>query len=199
MNFTEIVTKRYATKKFDGRTVSQEQLDHLLELIRLAPSSFNIQPWRIYVVSDHAVKQEIQSAAWNQHQIGTSSHVLVFCADTRIAEKIDALERLMIEHGASKEDIAGYIQMMRDFEKNLSSEAKLAWAQRQLYLALGNAVNGAKSLGFDSCPMEGFDPKALALILKAPSYIVPTALCPIGYAADTPREKMRFPKKDVFG
>ncbi len=198
MNFTEIVTKRYAVKKFDGRIVPQEQIDHLLELIRLAPSSFNIQPWHIYVVSDQAIKQEIQAVAWNQHQVGTSSHVLVFCADSDILKNINALELLMIEKGASKESIADYIQMMRNFEKGMTPEAKLAWAQRQLYLALGNAVNGAKSLGFDSCPMEGFDPKALALILKTPHHIVPTALCPIGYAADVPREKTRFPKKDIF-
>ncbi len=198
MDFASIVKKRYATKKFDGRKVSEEKLNQLLELIRFAPSSFNIQPWHIYVVSDDAIKQKIQSIAWNQHQVGTSSHVLVFCADTHIAQKIDALERQMIEQGASKESIAGYIQMMRDFEKGMSDETKRTWAQRQVYLALSNALNGATSLGFDSCPMEGFDPQAVAHLLKIPSHIVPTALCPIGYAADVPREKMRFPKKDVF-
>jgi nitroreductase len=88
--------------------------------------------------------------------------------------------------------------MMHDFEKNLTEEQKLSWAQRQTYLALGNAVNGAKSLGFDSCPMEGFDPKAYAEMLDLPKHLVPAVLCPIGYASDTPKQKLRFPAEDVF-
>src|SRR3989338_5744684 len=60
-------------------------------------------------------------------------------------------------------------------------------SQRQTFLALGNALNGAKSLGFDSCPMEGFDPKEYTKILGLPGNLVPTALCPIGYASDKPK------------
>ena len=87
---------------------------------------------------------------------------------------------------------------MKDFEKNLSDEQKLSWAQRQTYLALGNALNGAKALYFDSCPMEGFNPAEYAKILKLPSNLVPTALCPVGYASDKPAPKLRFPNDEVF-
>ena len=80
----------------------------------------------------------------------------------------------------------------------MSEEQKLSWSQRQAFLALGNALNGAKSLGFDSCPMEGFDPKEYAKILGLPGNLVPTALCPIGYASDKPNPKLRFPKDEVF-
>ena len=104
----------------------------------------------------------------------------------------------MIKSGAKPEDIKQYVGMMQDFEKNLTEEQKLSWAQRQAYLALGNALNGAKSLGFDSCPMEGFDPKSYAKILNLPDNLIPTALCPIGYADDSPKPKLRFPKADMF-
>ena len=198
MDFEQIVMKRYATKLFDGKKIPEEKIDKLLELIRYAPSSFNIQPWKIIVVKDQKLKEKLQPATWNQQQIPTCSHLLIFCADTDIAENIDRLEKTMIENGANKESIQGIMDMMRSFEKGLSAEQKLSWSQRQTFLALGNALNGAKALGFDSCPMEGFNPAEYSKILNLPKNLVPTALCPVGYAKDTAKGKLRFAKKDVF-
>ena len=198
MNFEKIVQERYATKLFDGKIVLESKVNGLLEIIRLAPSSYNIQPWKIIIVTDSETKEKLSAASWNQPQIKSCSHLLVFCADKNILENINKLERLMIENGAKSESIKQYVEAMKNFEKNLSEEQKLAWAQRQTYLALGNALNGAKYLGFDSCPMEGFDSKAYSEILKLPENIVPTALCPIGYASGKPAPKLRFPKEDIF-
>lgn len=197
-SFETIVHERYATKLFDGRTLPEEKVRKLFNIIRHAPSSFNIQPWKIIVIKDKSVKEKLLAASWNQPQITSNSHLLVFCADTNIKEHIDRLEQLMIKNGAQPEKIKDSIQMMRDFEKKLTPEQKLSWAQRQTYLALGNAVNGAKSLGFDSCPMEGFTPEEYSKILNLPSNIVPSALCAIGYASDTPRKKLRFSREEVF-
>ena len=150
--FEKIVMKRYATKLFDGKKITEEKINKLLELIRYSASSFNIQPWKIIIVTDQKLKEKLQPAAWNQPQITSCSHLLVFCADTDVAGNIDRLEMLMKEKGAD----TGHVGMMRDFEKGMSDEEKLSWAQRQVFLALGNALNGAKALGFDSWPMEGF-------------------------------------------
>lgn len=197
-SFEMIVHERYATKLFDSRTLPEEKVRKLFDIIRHAPSSFNIQPWKIMVIKEKSVKEKLLAASWNQPQITSNSHLLVFCADTNIKEHIDKLEQLMVKNGARPEKIKGSIQMMRDFEKNLTPEQKLSWAQRQTYLALGNAVNGAKSLSFDSCPMEGFAPEEYSKILNLPPNIVPTALCTIGYAADKPRQKVRFAAEDIF-
>jgi nitroreductase / dihydropteridine reductase len=129
--------------------------------------------------------------SWNQPQITSCSHLLVFCADTNVNGIISKIERMM-------PDAKGYIDMMKGFAKPLNEEQIKSWAQRQTFLALANAINGAKSLGFDSCPMEGFSPEEYSKILNLPRNIVPTALCPIGYAADEPRPKMRFKKEEVF-
>ena len=198
MEFKKIVHERYAVKLFDGRKLPEDKINNLFEIIRYAASSFNIQPWKIIVVRDQKLKEKLQPATWNQQQIPTCSHLLVFCADTDIAGNIDRLEKLMIENGADKESIKGYIDMMKGFERGLSKEQKLSWAQRQTFLALGNALNGAKALGFDSCPMEGFNPAEYSKILNLPDNLVPTVLCPIGYAADKPNQKLRFPKEKMF-
>lgn len=196
MEFAEIVRARYAVKTFDEKKVDEKKINELLEIIRHAPSSFNIQPWHIVVVKDDKLKETLAPAAWNQPQITTCSHLLVFCARTDLKEHID---RLRTVHQTMPSDaLESYLRMMHDFEAKMSPQQKLSWAQRQTYLALGNAVNGAKSLGFDSCPMEGFDPAQFATLLNLPSHIIPTALCALGYAADTPRPKARFPLKETF-
>lgn len=197
LNFDEIVHSRYATKKFTGERLPQEKVDALLELIRMSASSYGIQPWKIKIVTDQPTKDKLQAASWNQPQIGTASHILVFCADTNLMQLIDKLENAMINNGAKKEQIAGYITSMKDFATGMSEEQKLCWAQKQVHLALGNALNGAKYLGFDSCPMEGFSPKDYSEILKLPVHIVPTVVCPIGIAADMPKAKIRFAVKDI--
>lgn len=190
--------ERYATKLFDKRKLPESKVDTLLEIIRYAPSSFNIQPWVVQIVTDQATKERLSGASWNQPQITSCSHLLIFCANTDILANIEDLEKLMIGNGAKPSEIKQPIDMMKNFEKGLDRNQKLAWAQRQTYLALGNALNGAKFLGFDSCPMEGFDPKEYSNILNLPDNIVPTALCPIGYAKDKPNPKLRFPKEKVF-
>ena len=200
MEFEEIVKIRYATKEFTGKKVSEEDLNRLLEMIRLAPSSYNIQPWKIIVISDEKIKEKLSPVAYNQPQIKSCSHLLVFCANTDLKEIINDIEKGLLESGKKPEQIKGYINTLRDFEKSLTNDKKLSWAQRQLYLALSNAVNGAKSLGFDSGPMEGFNSEEFSKILELSENIVPTALCAIGYAKEFENKgpKFRLKKEDIF-
>ena len=198
MDFEKIVKERYATKNFIDKKISQSDLNKLLEIIRYSPSSFNIQPWKIIVIENKNLKDKLSPVSWNQSQIKSCSHLLVFCADKYVLKNIENLEKIMIKNGAKKEQIKNYIDMMKDFEKNLNENEKLCWAQRQVYIALGNALNGAKSLGFDSCPMEGFNSEEYSKILELPKNLIPTVLCPIGYSNDKSPQKIRFSEKDIF-
>lgn len=198
MEFKQIVKQRYATKKFDGKTIPQDKITELFEMIRLSASSFNIQPWKIKVITDAETKKKLTPVSWNQPQIESCSHLLIFCADTNVDTNIDKLEQLMLTNGAPANAIQGYLDIMRNFSKNMDSAKKLDWAQHQIYIALGNVLNGAKSLGFDSCPMEGFSPEEYTKILDLPSHLTPTVVCPIGYAADTAKPKLRFPQEEIF-
>ena len=198
MEFSEIVMKRYAVKKFDGKLVPEAKVRELEEMIRYSASSFGLQPWKVKVVSDQATKDKLMAASWNQPQVGTASHVLVLCADSDIDPLVTKLESALIKAGGTKESLKGYVDVMRGFAEGKDEAARLAWAQKQVYIALCNALNGAKALGFDSCPMEGFDPAQYSKILGLPHNIVPTVVCPIGYAADTPRSKVRFERKEIF-
>jgi nitroreductase/dihydropteridine reductase len=197
MDFTKIVMSRYATKKFDGKKIPEKKVDELLELVRFAPSAINLQPWKIRIVTDQKEKEQLKSAAFNQDQITTCSHLLVFCADPDYESLIKRLGALLKKSGAPEEMQKMVLGMAVNFTTPMSPEQRLAWSQAQTYLALGNALNGAKALGFDSCPMGGFDPKEFSRILKIPPPLVPVMLCPIGYAADKPMQKVRFAKEDI--
>jgi len=198
MEFKEIVQKRYATKKFDGKKLPQDKVDELFEIIRMAPSSFGLQPWVVKVIEDKETKEKLLGATWKQPQITSCSHLLVFCANTDIKSRIDKYGELMKDKGTPEDKIKAYTDIMRGFEEGLSEDKRLSWSQRQTYLAIGNAVNGAKSLGFDSCPMEGFSPEEYSKLLELPKHLVPTALVTIGYAADEPRPKIRYSKEELF-
>jgi nitroreductase len=197
MEFKDIVMQRYATKKFDGKRISEDRISELLELVRFAPSALNLQPWKIKIVSDQNIKEQLLPASNNQQQVTTCSHLLVFCADTDYDGLIKRLEALMQKHGIPDEMKKMVIGMSREFTGKMSADQKRAWSQAQTYLALGNALNGAKALGFDSCPIGGFDPAEYSRILKIPANLVPVMLCPVGYAADKPMPKIRFPREDI--
>jgi nitroreductase/dihydropteridine reductase len=197
MEFGKIVMSRYATKKFDGRRIPETKVDELLEMVRFSPSAINLQPWKIKVVTDQKVREQLKPAAFNQEQITSCSHLLVFCADPDYDSLIRRLGTLLKKNGTPEEMQKMVIGMAVQFTQSMSPEQKLAWSQAQTYLALGNALNGATSLGFDSCPMGGFDPKEFSRILKIPPPLVPVMLCPLGYAADKPMKKVRFAREDI--
>jgi len=198
MEFKDIVMQRYATKKFDGRRIPEAKMMELYELIRFAPSAVNVQPWKIKVVTDPKVKEQLKPATWDQEQITTCSHLLVFCANTDFKGLITRLEKSMRERKLPDDVVKMVIGISENFFLKIPPAEQLTWAQHHVFLALGNALNGAKSLGFDSCPMGGFDPKEYTRILNLPSSLVPTMLCPVGYAADTPMPKFRFPREEIF-
>lgn len=198
MDFKDIVMQRYAVKKFNGKMVPEEKINELIELVRFAPSALDLQPWKIKVVTDQKQKEQLRPAAFDQEQITTCSHLLVFCADPDYDRLVKKLGDLLEQNHIPKEMQAMITGMAAQFAGDMSPEQRLAWSQAQTYLALGNALNGAKYLGFDSCPMGGFNPDEFIRILEIPKPLVPVMLCPVGYAADKPMPKMRFRKEDIL-
>ena len=197
LQFAECVMQRYATKKFDGKRIPEKKVEELLDLVRFAPSALNLQPWKIKVVTDRKIKEELFAVSNNQEQVTSCSHLLVFCADSDYDSLVQRLGELMKKNHVPDEIIGRVTGMAAMFAGSMTGEQQAAWSQAQTYLALGNALNGAKSLGFDSCPMGGFNPMEYSRILKIPGHLTPVMLCPIGYAADTPGPKIRYERDEI--
>jgi nitroreductase/dihydropteridine reductase len=198
MDYTDIVMQRYATKKFDGRMINEAEVLKLLDIIRYSPSAFNLQPWKIKVVTAARIKERLLPATNSQPQVTTCSHLLVFCANPELEPLIGKVEDALNRTAMPKEVIAQYTGLIKGYVAAISPERRVAFAREQVHIALCNAVNGAKALGFDSCPMGGFNPAAYADLLFLPEHLIPTVLCAIGYAADAPLQKFRFPREEIF-
>jgi nitroreductase len=198
MEFKELLMSRYATKKFDGKIIDENKLEQLFEMIRFAPSALNIQPWKIKVVTDMETKQKLSAASMEQAQINTCSHLLVFCANTDLDGNAQKAMNLMKKVGVPEENLEQIQIIMNVFLSNFDSETGINEAQCNVFIAAITAIYAAKSLGIDSCPMQGFNKEEYSEILDIPSSLVPTILVPIGYPADKQMPKLRFPKEEIF-
>jgi nitroreductase/dihydropteridine reductase len=203
MSFLSNLSWRYATKTFDtARKVSDVDLDKILEAIRMTPTSFGLQPYHFYVISNQDIQNKIQAVAWNQPQIGTASHVIVFTARTDFVTNNNEFFELM--SGGNPEvraKLKGYEDMVTWSVGAKSLEDYLAWASKQVYIANGFALAACAELQIDSCAMEGFDPVAVGDILGLPENQKALVMLPIGYRAEweAPRgPKVRFPKESLF-
>lgn len=56
-------------------------MNELLEVLRISPSSFGLQPWKFIVVENKELREKIKIAAWNQPQVTDASHLIVLCAN----------------------------------------------------------------------------------------------------------------------
>ncbi len=198
MDFQEIVKLRYATKRFNGKKIPQKLMEKLLEMGRYSASSYGLQPYKIKVITDQKTKEKLKISSRGQEQVSTCSHLLVICADLEIEKRIEKYGLLMRKNKYPKEEITKRVEYMKKRFSSRSEEEKKFWAQKQCYILLGNLINGAKALGFDSCPMEGFEPSGYSKILKLPSNLIPTLVVPAGYAADQKKPKIRFTREELF-
>ena len=198
MSFISNLNWRYAAKKFDPtQKVSEENLDKITEAIRLTPTSFGMQPYHFYIVTNQDKKDAIQAASWNQPQVGTCSHLIVMCArNDLMAVKDEYFDAMSGGSAEVREKLKGFEDMVAGFIPHASPE----WAKKQVYIAQGFALAACAELQIDSCPMEGFDAVAVAKILELPSNLDIAVLLPIGYRAvdEHPRPKFRFAKEKVF-
>ena len=196
---------RYATKQFDvTKKLTSEQLQQLLETLRLAPSSFGLQPWKFIVVENPQVREEIKQVAWGQPQVTDASHLIVIAAKSTISSKdVDEFIALTAKtQGAPEEALDGYKQMILGSVNNLDAASMLQWNSKQAYIALGFVLLAAAMTEVDACPMEGFDKDAVTKLLKLDPEYQAVVLCPVGFrSADdqtSTRPKVRYSAEAVI-
>ncbi|MBA4342964.1 MAG: NAD(P)H-dependent oxidoreductase [Methylibium sp.] len=186
-NLIEKLKWRYAAKKMDAaKAVPQEKVEHILEAIRLTATSSGLQPYEVIVVTDPAVRAQIQPHAWNQAQITDGSHLLVFAAwDNYTVERINMMFDLVNEQrGFKNEGWENYRQMLLGLYPKRSAEENYQHAARQAYIGLGTALIAAAEEQVDATPMEGFDPAKIDEILGLRERgLRSVLLLPLGYRA----------------
>lgn len=196
---------RYATKAFDpSKKIPADLWKTLEEALRLSPSSFGLQPWKFFVVTDPATREKLKAASWGQSQITDASHLVVLArkADVNTADVEKFITTTASTNGIPASALDGYKGMMNGFISNPGLD-KANWATKQVYIALGFLLESAALLGIDACPMEGIDPKAYDELLGLPDKgyhaLVVTTL---GYRSPNDKyahgKKVRYPASEII-
>ena len=137
-------TWRYATKKFDAtKKVSEQDLETLLEATRLSASSYGLQPYHVFVISDQEVREQLKPASWGQSQITDASHLIVFANTKDFGEELvdDYLANVSETRNIPSEGLKGYSDFMKSKLMDLPEELKNQWTAKQAYIAFGNLKN----------------------------------------------------------
>lgn len=193
---------RFATKKFDAtKKLTSETLAEILRAIRFAPTSYGVQPFHVFVVTDPTLRTQLRAVSYDQAQVTDASVLLVYCARTDLAERVDRLFDLMSRGDpAVLEQFAGYKGVVDGaMSGHIASGNAFAWASKQAYIGLGFGLAAAAELGVDACPMEGFQGGEVDKVLGLPPHMKSVAYTALGYrSADPERAKVRFPESDMF-
>ena len=187
MTLIEKLNWRYATKRMNGEKVPQEKIDRILEAIRLSPTSAGLQPFKVIVVEDPALRERIFNEACQQPQIKEASHILVFAANKKInAEQVDDYMNLIAKtREIPVESLDGF---RANFDLIISGDAgqNFIWSARQAYIAFGVGIVAAMYEDVDATPMEGFSTEALDRILGLPEQnLGSTTILTLGYRDET--------------
>ena len=196
---------RYAAKAMNGKKVSEDKINNILEAARLAPTSSGLQPFEIIVIKNQDIKEKIKPVAWNQSVITDCSHLLVFAAwDTYTADRINYMFDLTNEiRGFKNEGWENYRQMLLSSYPQKDAEENFNHAAKQAYIAFSQALIAAAFEGVDATPLEGFEPDAVDTILGLREKGLRSAvLLPIGYRQEDEDwlvnlEKVRKPMEDL--
>ncbi|HKM27309.1 MAG TPA: oxygen-insensitive NAD(P)H nitroreductase [Thiopseudomonas sp.] len=215
MQLTEVLQRRYATKAFDAtKKLPEAVVEQLFALLRLSPSSTNIQPWHFVVASTDEGKARLAKGAggnysYNQSKILNASHVVLFCARTQIddehLQKVLAAEERDGRFIANPEvKVAAHNTRVAYLNEHKFTKKDVPhWLEKQVYLNMGSFLLGAGLLDIDAVPLEGIDQAILdaefGLNERDLTAIIAVAL---GYRAETDFNaslpKSRLAAEDVF-
>lgn len=184
MSLLDALKWRYATKKMNGEAVPQEKVDQIIAAAHLAPTSSGLQPFRVIVITNPALKEKILPIAFGQAQVTAASHLLVFAAwDNYTEERIRGVfAHTFEERGLPFETPGDYeVQLTANYTAK-TEEVNFNHAARQAYIGFGMAIAEAALLKVDATPMEGFNAAELDTLLGLKERgLRSVTILPLGY------------------
>lgn len=164
MDTFEAIKTRRAVKHFDpAHQITDDEVNQLMSLVKLSPTAFNIQNFRFVRIQDQALRESIRAVSWDQAQVTDASLLLVLCADLKAWEK-----KPQRYWDNAPEEVRDFMvpaidQYYRDKEQVQRDEA-----MRSCGIAAQTIMLSAKAMGYDSCPMDGFDFDAVGKLINLP-------------------------------
>ncbi|MES2182661.1 MAG: nitroreductase family protein [Pseudomonadota bacterium] len=178
MQVKQAIETRRSVKNYDPHhKLTQVEIDELMQLAMLSPTAFNIQNWRFVVVTDPVLRQQIRSVSWNQAQVEEASLLIVLAADLKAWAKQP--ERYWQHAPKAVSDVL--IPAIGHYYEN-NEQAQRDEAMRSCGMAAMTLMLAAKDMGYDTCPMDGFDFDAVAKLLDLPHDHIPVMFVTVGKA-----------------
>jgi nitroreductase len=160
----EAIKTRRAIKHYDpAHRMTDEEIKKLLSLAILSPTAFNIQNWRYVVVHDKELRNKIRAEAWDQAQVTDASLLIVLCADLNTWQK----NPVRYWKNTSKEVQEFMVPAIDGYYRG-REQVQRDEAMRSCGIAAQTLMLAAKSMGYGSCPMDGFDFDKVAELIKLP-------------------------------
>jgi nitroreductase / dihydropteridine reductase len=169
MDLTNFYNWRYATKKFDlEKTIHQKDMNILKESIRLSPSSYGLQLFKVLVIENKELKEKLREVSFNQSQISDCSALFVFCNFTKVnpSDVDDFIQLKSSVQDIELSNLSKYGDFLKSTLLTKPSKEVSIWTANQVYIALGNLMTSCAALKIDSCPIEGFQADKYNEILK---------------------------------
>ena len=178
MQVKQAIETRRSIKNYDPHhKLTQQEMDELMQLAMLSPTAFNIQNWRFLVVTDPVLRQQIRAVSWNQAQVEEASLLIVLTADLKAWAKQP--ERYWQNAPKAVADIL--VPAIGHYYEN-NEQAQRDEAMRSCGMAAMTLMLAAKDMGYDTCPMDGFDFDAVAKLLDLPHDHIPAMFVTVGKA-----------------
>ena len=176
MDVSVAINSRRAIKSFDpNHRMNKAEIEQLMTLSLLAPTSFNIQNWRFVLVQDPELRCQIRAVSWDQPQVTDSSLLVILTADLQSWSK----KPIRYWEGAPQ-SVQEFI--LPAIEKYYSGNAQVQRDEgmRSCGIAAMALMLAAEEMGYSSCPMVGFDAKRVGKIINLPTDHVITMFVAIG-------------------
>ncbi|MEY4767779.1 MAG: putative nitroreductase YodC [Pseudomonadota bacterium] len=176
MNTEEAICSRRSVKYYDpNHQMTAAEIEQLLSLTILSPTAFNIQHWRLVLIEDQALRLQLKQAAWGQAQVSDASLLVVICADVKAWEKNP--QRYWRN---TADTVQATILPMIDQYYRGRDQTQRDEALRSCGMAAQTLMLAAKSMGYDSCPMTGFNFDQVAKLINLPEDHLIAMLVAIG-------------------
>lgn len=198
--FIDVIEERHSVRKYDlNFKISKEEIEDMLKLATLAPSSSNLQPWRFIIFHDQGAKKELRPIAFNQEQIETSSAVIAVLGDKEMFKNVDKIYQSAFEAGFMDEaNMNRLIESANNYYPNAPEESRINIASFDAGLVSMQLMLIAKARGYDTVPMAGFDKVKFREKYHVSERYFPILLIALGKAAAPAFHSTRLPVEDVI-
>ena len=185
MDTLSAIKERRSIKHYDSQhQMTEAEINTLMEHALLSPTSFNMQNWRFLVVKDQEIKNKLKAASFNQSQVADASIVILICGDLNAWAK----EPQRYWRNAPEAVQSQIVPMIGGFYKN-NEQLQRDEAMRSAGIAGQTIMLAAKAMGYDTCPMIGFNPQQVAEIVNLPKDYVLGFMVVVGKATESAKDR----------